>query len=80
MTRFRPWALVGLVIIVLAVLGLSACVPAPRVIVVRCDYGAVPVGFHGLTALDSSDEARRDSLLCEIKRAEISAPTPANTP
>lgn len=65
------WALVGLVIAVLAILGLSACAPAPRIIVVRCDYGAVPVGYHGMTAQDSADEAWRDSLLCEIKRAEI---------
>ena len=71
MTRFRPSALVGLVIAVLAILGLSACAPAPRIIVVRCDYGIVPVGFRGLTAQDSADEAWRDSLLCELKRAEV---------
>ena len=65
------WALVGLVIVVLAILGLSACAPAPRIIVVRCDYGAVPVGYHGMMAQDSADEVWRDSLLCEIRRAEI---------
>ena len=71
MTRLRPWAIVGLVIVAIALLGLAACAPAPRIVVVRCDYGIVPVGCHGLTAQDSADEAWRDSLLCELKRAEI---------
>lgn len=72
MTRIRPWAIVGLAIAAIAVAALvTGCAQETRIIVVQCDYGAVPVGYHGLTAQDSADEAWRDSLLCEIKRAEI---------
>ena len=71
MTRLRPWAIAGLAIVVIALLSLSACAPAPRIVVVRCDYGIVPVGYHGLTTQDSADEAWRDSLLCKIKLKRI---------
>ena len=71
MTCVRPWAIAGLAVVVIALLGLAACAPAPQIIVVRCDYHAIPVGWHGMTAQDSADEVWRDSLLCEIKRAEI---------
>ena len=71
MTCVRPWAIAGLAVVVIALLGLAACAPAPQIIVVRCDYGVMPAGLAGMSREDSANEAWRDSLLCEIKRAEI---------
>lgn len=63
-SRFA-WALVGLLIALFAVIGLSAC--SSRVVVVRCDYAVMPVGAAGITAADSADEAWRDSVVCNLR-------------
>lgn len=67
MTRLRPWAIAGLAIVFIALLGLAACAPAPRIVVVRCDYAVMPVGAAGITAADSIREAWRDSVICQMR-------------
>lgn len=68
MTRLRPWAIVGLAIAAIAVAALvTGCAQETRIIVVQCDYGIVPIGYHGLTVRDSADEAWRDSAICQMR-------------
>ena len=43
------------------------CSCAPRVVVVRCEYAALPVGIAGITAADSASEAWRDSVVCDLR-------------